>query len=130
MQQQVGVLLAEVQLSRLHRIDGFEQIGVGGALVDVGGGARLHGLFDVVLVLVHGQHDHFGARPAALDLPQAIQPVHLRHGQVEQQQVRLQLLKQLESLFAVSRFAYHRKVRVALQQQFQAGAEEFVVIRQ
>ena len=130
MQQQVGVLLAEVQLPRLHRLDGLEQIGVGGALVDIGGGPRLHGLLDVVLVLVHGQHDHFGLRPAALDLPQAVQPVHFRHGQVEQQQIRFELLKQLEGLFAVRRLAHHRQVRIALQQQFQAGAEEFVVIRQ
>ena len=79
---------------------------------------------------MHGQNDDLRVRTAAFDFPEAFHSIHVGHGQVQQQNIRLQLPKQPEGLFAVRRLSHDQQVRISLQQQFQTGSEQFMIIRQ
>jgi len=52
----------------------------------------------------------------------------VRHGEAEQQDIRLKLLNQLHRFLAVARLAYDRQIRLRLEQPAEALATEGLVV--
>ena len=60
-------------------------------------GTELHRLHGRLNRSVRGHDQHFGARRSFLDATEHLHPIHVRHAQVGDDQVRSFLLKQIES---------------------------------
>jgi hypothetical protein len=91
-----------------------EQLG-GGLLQDHAGGAEQQGLHDLRPVDGGREQDGAYARDANGRLAQDLQARHPGHGQIEQENVRAELLNQPHGLVAVGRLTHDRETGLALQ---------------
>src|SRR6266705_3817264 len=79
---------------------------------------------------MHGQHDDAHFRHFLLELCADRETAEVRHGNVEQHNVRLVDARELERLAAVCRFGHdHDAVEIAHQQRAYACANQSVIIR-
>ena len=79
---------------------------------------------------MHGQDDNLRFWVAAFYFFHAFQTAHFGHRQVQQQQIRLPLAEKSEGFLSVRCLANHFEFGIPLQQQFQAGAKQLMIIRQ
>jgi hypothetical protein len=113
----------------MHLANALHQQLGGGLLEDDARAAEFHGLHEFVLVLGGGQHDDPGALACQLQALQDAEAVQTGHPQVEQQDVRLQLVEQAEYLGAVVGLADDLEILLQTQQLAQAVAENGVIVR-
>ncbi|HEV2744018.1 MAG TPA: hypothetical protein VGV91_12745, partial [Rubrobacter sp.] len=102
-----GELLVQRGLAVQGPSHGVHQLLLGGVLEDVTGGAGLYRLEEVVGVVVGGHDEHAGSGKLRLDPARGLQPVHLGHAHVHQDQVGTQLPAEFDGLPAVGRLADH-----------------------
>ncbi|MNJ63449.1 hypothetical protein D3C77_593500 [compost metagenome] len=84
------------------------QLGGGGVLEQVAMGAAFQGLHDQFGIGMHRQDQDLAAAAAGAQLGQGVEAVGRTHGNVQQDNVRLQLQGQLRHLAAVIAFTHHR----------------------
>ena len=104
------------QVLRLHVL---EQVAVG---------AAADRRDQVVGVVRHGEHDHPAVQARGADRLERLDAAHARHVQVEQDQVRVELLRHRHALLAVGGLAHHVQVRGQGDQLGDALAEQGVVV--
>ena len=120
----------EERLAAHRRPAGLDQVAVGDRLEHVAGGAGLERLEEVLLVVVHRQHQDAHRRRAPGDLPSRLQPGHPRHGDVQDGQVDVPAPGELDGLGAVAGLGDHHQVGLAVQDQPQPAAHQRVVVGQ
>ena len=81
--------------------------------------------------MVGDAKDHHPARKRFLtQFVQRFQAIHARHIEVEQDQVRIQRFRQLDTLRAIAGLANHLDVRRHADQLFHAGAQHRMVVNE
>src|SRR5260370_36672455 len=78
---------------------------------------------------MYSQDQNASLRICGEDLPRRVQPVQVRHSDIEQQNVRLQLAGVLDGFAAVPGFATYFPSRMIFQQRANAFSSHFVAIR-
>src|SRR5260370_6799247 len=112
------------------RLDGADQMLFGAAFEDVTDGAVLERLGNKGTTAVHGKnHDPRARRPFAKN-PQRFEPTQSRHHQVKNQDVRVQALRQADSLQAVGCDANDREIVVRFQNGLHPTANYRMIVRQ
>ena len=109
--------------NRLHQVPG------GPGFQNITGHMGLERLQNVSIFRVHGQEYHFGPSTTLVDFAGRIEPVEQRHRQVEDNDVRLKLLCQPQSLPAVRGLPDHLEP-FALHQGLQALPDDHMIIGQ
>jgi hypothetical protein len=109
----------------LHRRD---QVAPGVGFQHVAPRAGVDDLADRLLRLMHGQDEDFAARHRLEDLARGIEPVQLRHADVEDHDVRDQSLRLLDRLSAGHRLAADVPSRLACQQGAHPAAHDLVIV--
>ena len=99
-------------------------------LQQVAARARLQAMHQVFGAFRHGEHEHVDIRQLFGQHAHRLPPADAGHIQVEQHDVRMQLLRALVALQPVGRFAHHLEIRLARQQGLHAAAEKIVVVDQ
>lgn len=77
---------------------------------------------------MHGQHEDFGVRGDLAQQGQRFQTAQRRHGQIEQDQIRLSLLGEGERLSAVAGLRHNAQIRLRTKQEAQADAKDGVIV--
>ena len=109
------------RLHKLARLDIFEQI-------PVRPGAD--GREDFVIFAEAGQDQHLHLGVLRQDLLRGFHPIHVRHAQIQQDHVRVELRRQLHRLQAAAALPNHLHVLLHLDEQAQPLAHHGVVIHQ
>ena len=92
------------------------------------GCAQLHRLHEFVLVVRCRQDDDARLVPGRLQALQGRQPVQARHLQIQQQDVRLELLQYIQHLTAVLSLRHHLEVFLQRQQPAKSVPEDRMVV--
>src|SRR5690606_10531280 len=136
----VGGLLAEAVDQLGRHVVGNDRFAAGGAadrrrqrvgvdvLDQVAAGAVAQRLAELVGLLGNRQDHHRAARDALHQQLQGFQARQARHVEVEQDDVRQELLGALDPFQAVGSLGHHLEVGLPLQQQPHARAEQAVVV--
>ena len=106
---------AEVLLAGRDRADRARQVGLDRVLQDVALHARVERVPHVLLVGVHAEDQDAARGPLLQHLDRRVQPVHLRHGHVHDDDVGFELLDERDALEAVAGLADHRDVGVVFE---------------
>ena len=93
-------------------------------------GAGLGRVFDIRVIAVRGENEHFGGGNGFEHLPGGFQAVEQRHGDVHQHHGGTKFFDQGDRLAAVLRFADHFKVVFEFQHLAKTFAHNRVVFRQ
>src|SRR5467141_1044685 len=120
--------VVEPDLAGVHAINALDQQVGGGLLQNHPACAQTHGADDIAVIFGGGQNDDAGGQRVEVDFLQHSQAILVRHAQVEQQNVRLELGEHLDAFGAVRGFANDGDVLIALQQAAETIAEDGVVI--
>ena len=123
--------------NRAYRVDEFT---IGDGLEQVSAGARFEQRHQMFVFGVHGEHEHAPRHFAIgvgradgielLQLARGGQSVHIRHGQVHDQHVRIEPLGQGQRITTRAAFADYRDVLGSGQYGLEAGANDLVIIHQ
>ena len=92
----------EERLAAHRGAAGLDEVAVDGALEHVAGGADLDRLEEVLLVVVHREHQHAHLGLAVRDLARRLQPGLARHRDVEDREVDVLGERVLDGLLAVA----------------------------
>ena len=113
-----------------YRGDRLEQESRRGVLEQETGGTDSERLVDVLVEREGGEHEHLGgAEPfVAADRSGRLEPVHARHADVHQHDVRAQPLGQPHRLVPVGRLSDHSDVGRGVEQNPDAGADQALVV--
>jgi hypothetical protein len=84
----------------------------------------------VDVVAVHREHEHLRAFDALQDLPRRLDAVQLRHRDVHDDDVRAELLDEIDRGPAVARFADDLDLLVRLEDAAQALSDHGVIVNQ
>src|SRR3989449_10582730 len=95
-----GYVVVEPDLAGMHPINAFDQQVSGGLLQNHPACAQTHGADDIA-VIFGGQNDDAGGQRVKVNFLQHSQAILVRHAQVEQQNVRLELGEHLDAFGAV-----------------------------
>ena len=112
----------------MHAMNALDQKVRGRLLQDDAAGSEPHGANDVAIVFGSSKHDHARGQGIEIHFLQDRQSVLVRHAQIEQKDVGLQLSQQLDALRAVLCFSDNGDVFVRLEELAQAITEDGVVI--
>ncbi|MNP22519.1 hypothetical protein D3C76_1151930 [compost metagenome] len=121
---------AQVSLIVTQGVQRVFQFGGRGVLEQVPMGARFQGLHDQGRVGVHRQDQHFGLRADPLELLQGFEAACLLHGNIQQHDIRRQVLDHVEQLRAIIGLANNRVARKIQHQGAYACPDQRVVIHQ
>jgi hypothetical protein len=116
-------------LSRDHAADALEQEIGGGGLQDHPRRPELQGLDDLRLLDTRGQQDDPDGRGGGRELGQGVHPRHAGHGEVEKEDVGLQLLGEPDRLLAAAGLPDHGEAALRFEERAQALAEDRMVVR-
>jgi hypothetical protein len=100
-----------------------------GLLEDDSGRPQLHRLHELVLVVRGRQHDDPRAVLHGLQPLQGRETVQARHLEVQQQDVRFELLQYVQNLPPILSLSHHLKILFQAQQLAQPVAEDGMVVR-
>jgi hypothetical protein len=109
---------------------GSDQVAVGRRLQHVSGRARAQGLEEVLLVVVHGEHQDLEVRPLLDDLTRCLEPGHARHGDIEHRQVDVVVERDRQGPAAVTRLGHDLEVRLGVDYVPEAAPDHRVVVGQ
>src|SRR5260370_30711622 len=104
--------VVEPDFAGMHAMNAFHQEIGGGLLQDDAASAEAHGSNNVAIVFGGGQDDEAGGQSIEIDLFEHGQAVFIRHAQIKEKNILLELAKELDALGAVLRFAHHRDIFV------------------
>ena len=90
--------------------------------------AGADGGVDVLVEIERRQHEDARARPALDELPCRLDAVEVRHAHVHEDDVGVELARELERLHAVGRFAHELEVGPLLEHHAEAAAHERLVV--
>src|ERR671924_410236 len=110
-------------------LEDVRAVAVHGALEHVAGRADLDRLEQVLLVVVHRQHQHADLGLALADLPRRLQPGLPRHGDVEDRQLKLLGEGPLDGLLAVARLGDDFEVRLRVEHGPESPEYDGMVVR-
>lgn len=79
---------------------------------------------------MHGQDQHLHVRILAVPLAQRIQPAHVLHAEVQQQNVRTRLAQDRLHVLAVATLGDHLVAGLILDQRSQTGPHQGVIVYQ
>ena len=102
--------------------------GVAG-LEHVASGSGAHGLDHELAIVVGRQHDHADLGELLPDLASRLQAIHLRHADVQENDVRRGLLHEPQGFLAVRGLAHDLDVLCRVEVAAQALADEGMVVR-
>jgi hypothetical protein len=103
---------------------------IGGGLQHVSGRTGFEGLEEVLLVVIHGQHEYVGVGGAAGDFPGSLQARHPWHRYVEDGQVDVFAAGQGDGFGAVAGFGDYPKPWAVLEDQPDPAAHQRMVVGQ
>ena len=109
-------------------VHGGEQVGVRIGLQNVGEGAETEAFPRDFLREMHGEHQDVGRGGFVADGADNIEAAHFRHGQVEDEQVRLFLLDVVHGLDAIGGFATYLDAGLGFQHGADAAADNDMVV--
>src|SRR5713226_6444278 len=112
----------------MHAMYAFYQEISGGLLQDHSARPEAHGPDNVAIVFRGGQHNHARGQRFEIDFLEDGQAVLIRHAQIEEKNIRLELGEELDALGAVLRFADDGDIFVGIEKLPQAIAKDRVVI--
>ena len=107
--------------------DGLNDVVAVGVLEDVARGAGDEHLAHDALVLVPGQRHHADIGELPLEMPGGLDPVHLRHPDIHQDDIRMRLGREREHLFS-ARGLPHDLDLVRLEQGHEGLSELGIVV--
>jgi len=123
-----GHAIVEPDFAGMHAVNAFhEEIG-GRLLQDDTARAETHGADNVAIVFRRGQNDDARGQRIEIDFLEHGQAILIRHAQVEEENVRLELGEELDALRAVLGFPDDGDVFVGIEKLPQAIAKDRVVI--
>ena len=123
------VLARHRQVAAAEAAHRAQQRLAGEVLREVAGGAVAHRLEQVAPIRRHGEHHDPGVGQPRRELAHRLDAAHAGQVDVEQQQVRPQLRRQLDRLLGVARLPHHFDVG-GIQRLADGGSDERVVIDQ
>jgi hypothetical protein len=88
----------------------------------------MKGLQNIIFGLMNGKDEYLRFRKAALDIPDYGNPIHLRHGKIEQKEFGVIVLHTPDGLQPVSRFTDNLKVINGPEKGFQSLSQNLVVL--
>src|SRR5712692_1841956 len=123
-----GHAIVEPDFAGMHTMNTFHQKIGGGLFQDDTARTKTHGANYVAIVFRRGQYDDARRQRIEIDFLEHGQPVFVRHAQIEQKNIGLELGEELDTLRAVLRFADDGDVLVGIEKFPQAIAKDRVVI--
>ena len=122
----------EERVTASHDTDTSDEIDGVRSLEQEAAGACAQGFIHVLINLEGGQHQHSrGLLPAESgDPPGGFQPIHFGHLDVHEHDIRIELLRELDRLGAVSGLANDLEVGFGLEYQAEARPHELLVVSQ
>ena len=120
--------VVEPDLAGVDPINALDQQVGGGLLQNHPACAQTHGADDIAVIFGGGQNDDAGGQRVEVDFLQHSQAILVRHAQVEQQNVRLELGEHLDAIGAVRGFADDGDIISGAKQLTQAITEDGVVV--
>jgi len=123
-----GHAVVEPDFAGVHAMNTLhEKIG-GGLLQNHTAGAEAHSANDVAIILRGGQNDDARGQGIEIDFLENGQAVFVRHAQIEEKNIGLELGEELDALRAILRFADDRNVFIGIEKLPQAIAKDRVVV--
>ena len=123
-----GHAVVEPDFAGMHAVNAFhEQVG-GGLLQDDTARAKTHGANNIAIVFRGGQNDDARGQRIEIDFLENGQAVFIRHAEIEEKNVGLELSEELDALRAVLGFPDDGDVFVGIEKLPQAIAKDRVVI--
>ncbi len=123
-----GHAIVEPDFAGVYAMNTFYQEIGGGLFQDNTAGAETHGANDVAIVFGGSQNDDARGQRIKIDFFEHGEAVFIRHAQVEQKNIGLELGEELDALGAVLGFADDSDVFVGIEQLAKAIAKDRVVI--
>ena len=123
-----GHAVIEPDFSGMHAMNAFHQEIGGGLLEHHAARTETHGANDVAIVFRGGQNDDARGQRIEIDFLEHGQAVLIRHAQVEEKNIGLELGEELDALRAVLGFPDDGDVFVGIEKLPQAIAKDRVVI--
>src|SRR5205085_8793002 len=108
--------------------DSAKKIVLRGILQQIGSDTGLQGSHDVAFIAMHAQHYDGCSRQCARDSARRLDSVEVRHSDVHDHYVRFLVFNQPNNFASVAGFTDHLEVRLLLQEQSQAVADDSVVV--
>jgi hypothetical protein len=123
-----GHTIVEPDFAGVHAMNAFhEEIG-GGLLQDHAARAEAHGANNIAVVFGGGQNNDAGGQRIEIDFLEDGEAVFIRHAQVEEKNIGLELGEELDALRAVLGFPDDSDVFVRIEKFPQAIAKDRVVV--
>jgi hypothetical protein len=123
-----GHAIVEPDFAGVHAMNAFyEKIG-GGLLQDNAAGAEAHGADHIAIVFGGGENDDARGQRIEIDFLEDGEAVFIRHAEIEEKNVGLELGKELDAFGAVLRFADNGDVFVGIEKLAEAIAKDRVVV--
>ena len=119
---------ADVDLAAQHGPQRQRQLGDGGVLQQVAGGAGPQRLQHVGIGAVHREDDRARPGMVARDQRRRLEPVEPRHGDVHQHDRRVVRGNRVERLAPVAGLEHRRDLRQAFEQRAEPGPHERVIV--
>ena len=123
-----GHTVVEPDFAGMHAVNTFHEEISGGLLQDDTARAEAHGANNVAIVFRGGQNDDARGQRIEIDFLENSQAVFIRHAQIEEKNVGLELSEELDALRAVLGFPDDGDVFVGIEKLPQAIAKDRVVI--
>src|SRR5713101_9191667 len=120
--------LIEPDFAGMHAMNAFHQEIGGGLLQHHAARAETHGANNVAIVFCRRQNDDARGKRIEIDFLEHGQAILIRHAQVEEENVRLELGEELDALRAVLGFPDDGYIFVGIEKFPQAIAKDRVVI--
>ena len=123
-----GDLGAEVGLTGEDGPHGRAHLAEGALLEQIAGRPCPQHADDKALVRMHGQGDHLDARQFGQELMGGVDPVHVGHADIHDDQIGRALLGQLHRRLAVGRLGHDLHIRLFLDEAPQALSDNLVIV--
>src|SRR6266849_5986435 len=123
-----GHAIVEPDFAGVHAMNAFHQEIGGGLLQDHAARAEAHGANNVAVVFGGGQNDDAGGQRIEIDFLEDGEAVFVRHAQVEEKNIGLELGEELDALRAVLGFADDDDIFVGIEKLPEAIAKDRVVV--
>ena len=123
-----GHTVVEPDFAGMHAVNAFHEEISGGLLQDDTARAEAHGANNVAIVFRGGQNDDARGQRIEIDFLENGQAVFIRHAQIEEKNVGLELSEELDALRAVLGFPDDGDVFIGIEKLPQAIAKDRVVI--
>src|SRR5712692_3996617 len=120
--------IVEPDFAGMHAMNTLHQKLGGGLLQDHTASAEAHGANDVAIILRGGQNDDARGQRIEIDFLENGQAIFVRHAQIEEKNIRLELGEELDALRAILRFTDDGDIFVGIEKLPQAVAKDRVVI--